>query len=333
MLKTGTETIDHFLHLFMENDYLRVEFLPEIGAKMIRLLHKKTGRQFLLEPQNQDNNYHHAYYGANFESYDTSGFDECFPTISASTYPFSTKNREIYFPDHGELWSIPWDYKLMNNELLLVCNGNRFPYYFAKHISLKDNEVIIHYHLENLSDQKFFYLWSAHPLLQVKPGDRLYFRDNIEKVFLNWASDAKIGKYGDMIDWPCISINGSQFDYSIVKDQNHGKAIKCFTETVKSGEAAVYFTASDESLIYHFDPKENPYLGIWLCYGGWPTNQENKHLTIALEPASGRPDSLSEAIKRNEYSSIGARSKKEWYLRIQLKSGRPEWAKTNQDLV
>jgi len=199
MYKTGTEAIDHFLLLYIENDYLRLEFLPEIGAKMIRLQHKKTGRQFLLEPQNQDKNYHRPFYGANFESYDTSGFDDCFPTVSASPYPHLPDNKELSFPDHGELWSIPWKYNIEHNHIAFSCDGHQFPYHFEKHIELNDNVISIFYRVQNLSENDFYYLWSAHPLLQVEPGDQLIFGEKISSVFLNWSSEDRIGKYGDIL--------------------------------------------------------------------------------------------------------------------------------------
>jgi hypothetical protein len=314
----------------MENDYLRLEFLPEIGGKMNKIINKETGRQFLLEPQNSDHKYRPAFYGANFQDYDTSGFDECFPTIEACEYPSQLENTGIYFPDHGELWSIPWDYQLINNELLLICNGIKFPYHFAKRINISEREILIHYHLENFSDQDFYYLWSAHPLLKVEPGDRIFIRDSIDNVFLNWASDERIGNYGDNIPWPHIVVDGTSVDFSVVRDRSHEKALKCFTGPIRTGEAAIHYSSSEESLVYKFNPEENRFLGIWLCYGGWPTDQESKHLTIALEPSSGRPDSLKEAIKRMECSTVAPKSKKEWDLKIQIITGLPEWVKSSQ---
>ena len=329
MIKTCHNVIDNFHHVSMENEYLKLEFLPEIGGKMNKLISKETGRQFLLEPQNSDKKYHKAFYGANFEDYDTSGFDECFPTIAACDYPGTKKGTPVFFPDHGELWSVPWDFRFHNNELLMVCNGKKIPYYFTKRISIWKNEVKIHYYVENFSDLEFNYLWSAHPLLRVHPGDRIYIQDEIDNVFLNWASHEEIGHFGDIIEWPCIARDGSVSDYSVIKERSQGIALKCFTGPISKGQAAVYYTSSDESLIYAFDPEQNPYLGIWLCYGGWPTDQDHKHLTVALEPCSGRPDSLKEAIARNECSSIGPKSKKEWYLNIQIKNGHPDWVDNN----
>ncbi len=322
--KAGKYISDGLVYVYLENDYLQVVFIPEIGGKMTTLLSKESGRQFLLEPQNLDKKYHQAYYGANFETYDTSGFDECFPTVEACGYPARINNQEISFPDHGELWSRPWAYEIIGEELLLSTSGVNFPYRFEKRMRLLNREIELEYSLRNLSDQEFYYIWSAHPLLKVEPGTRLFTADPIDQVFLNWASDRNIGDFGQMLSWPVIQVNGHSIDCSVVHDRKQGIALKCFTNRLKKGLAGVYFSQSDQSLIYQFDIRQNPYLGMWLCYGGWPENRREKHLTVAMEPASGRPDSLAKAVERNEYSRIGGKEIKNWYFKIKIEKGVPE---------
>ncbi len=321
-------TRNDLIHVSLENDKIRVVFLPEIGGKMIELTLKETGRQYLLEPQNPEQFYKRAYYGANFEEYDTSGFDECFPTIEPSEHPQLAELRggdNIIFPDHGELWALSWHHHIDGDQLILTANGIKFQYRFVKRIKLFDNHVLIDYHLKNYSDHPFKYIWSAHPLLKVEAGARLVLDKEIEKVFLNWASDAELGGFGDELSWPVIGSGNTMVDYSKVQTKEFGKALKCFTGSLNRGVAGIYHPDTDEHLLFHFDPAENPYLGIWLCYGGWPINNEEKHLTVGLEPASGRPDSLKEAINRNEYAEILAGEEKKWSIKMTLMKGRPQF--------
>ncbi len=318
---------DGLIHLLLENEFIRSEFLPEIGGKMIALIYKKTGRQYLLEPQNSGGAYRHAGHGANFEEFDTSGFDECFPTIAASEHPLlknGNNGTHLSFPDHGELWSMPWGYDLTGDGISMAIDGVNFQYRLEKHIALRENHLIINYNLTNLSEHSFSYLWSAHPLLKVAPGAQLILGDRVESVFLNWGSDKSLGEFGANLDWPHLSNVNKNVDYSVVQQRQFGEAIKCFTGKLTKGYAGIYHTDTDESMFFHFDTKQNPYLGIWLCYGGWPVESPEKHLTVALEPASGRPDSLNEAILRNEYSEIGAGAQKTWQLKISLWKGRPD---------
>ena len=42
-----------------------------------------------------------------------------------------------------------------------------------------------------------------------------------------------------------------------------------------------------------FDSAATPYLGLWICYGGWPDRPGSKQMCVALEPATAPVDSLA----------------------------------------
>lgn len=319
---------DKLIHISIENDLVRAVILPEIGGKMIEFKNKKTGTQFLLEPQNESGRYEQASFGDEFDKYDTSGFDECFPTLETSEYSSlnnSKKNYDIILPDHGELWSRAWKYQIIDDEIRLSIDGVKFDYHFEKKISVQKNRLIIDYLLKNQSSGNFSYLWAAHPLLKVTPGSEIILPVNgKDQMFLNWASDEKIGKFGDHLKWPYLSQVDQKINYAEVQPQSLGQAVKFFTNPVEHGYAGYYDTKLDEALFFEFDPQENPYVGIWLCYGGWPVDAARKHFTVAIEPGNGRPDSLKEAVLRGECSEVEAGGEKKWTLQISLWKGKPE---------
>ncbi|MFZ0391364.1 MAG: hypothetical protein WAN36_12975, partial [Calditrichia bacterium] len=219
-MKTGIhiDEKDGLKRVILENNLLRAELIPEIGGKMSSLYYKPSGREMLLQPQNEGGIYRRAEYGDPFDSYDTSGFDECFPTVEAAEYPMAEGSDEsLHFPDHGELWSIPWNYKQNGEQVMLAVKGHRWDYDFRKKVSLNSNRLEIEYRLSNNSSKPFFYIWSAHPLLQVEPGDRLLFHTEIKDVFLNWTSDKSIGRFGDRLEWPHLS-QQSETKYSTVQE-------------------------------------------------------------------------------------------------------------------
>lgn len=288
---------------------------------MIELINVKTGRQFLLEPQNATRTYSRPSYGANFTDYDMSGFDECFPTIAPSRYrSLGDRDRQhnFDFPDHGELWSRPWAFQIDDDEIIFSIHGVNAQYVFEKRVKLYKNTLLQFYSVRNLSKEPFSFLWSPHPLLSVRPGTKLLLPESVDCVFLNWASDETFGKHGDVVSWPFLSTSYKHIDYSEVQEKSLGQAVKCFTDRLSRGYAEVCDTKTNESLILEFDPRENPYLGIWLCYGGWPVDRREKHLTVALEPCNGRPDSLEEAVLRKECSKIKPFGKKSWSLGLSL---------------
>jgi len=47
-----------------------------------------------------------------------------------------------------------------------------------------------------------------------------------------------------------------------------------------------------------FAPAATPYLGLWICFGGWPDGLGNesgaKQVCVALEPATAPTDSLAD---------------------------------------
>lgn len=213
---------------------------------------------------------------------------------------------------------------MIGEEINLSINGVAADYLFEKRVSMMENSLVLRYKVTNFMQEPFFFLWSAHPLLKVHEGARCLLPEGVEHVFVNWASHEEIGKYGDRLKWPYLTGESSSIDYSVVQGARLEQAVKCFSDVLSEGFAGIYDKGTNQSILFEFDPKENPYLGLWLCYGGWPAVRKEKHLTVALEPCSGRPDSLSEAMKRGECTRIPARGTKSWILRVSLWQGIPQ---------
>lgn len=318
----------------IENEDILAEFNPSVGGKMIHLIDKNSACEWLLQPQNENKGYRRAVFGDDFQKYDTSGFDECFPTVEACIYKRPGENgvrRALELPDHGELWSRPWKYSLGDQKICLSISGVGIDYLFSKEITLEGNRICVNYRLKNQSTETFAFLWSAHPLLAVVPGSKLLLPERMNQVCLEWSSDQKIGSRGDVFQWPYASDGTTSFDFSIVQDGIFGRAVKCFSGPLDEGYAGVYDPRHDRSILFEFSPFENPFLGIWLCYGGWPTTTEKKHLTVALEPCNGRTDSLARAIERGEYVEIQPAAEKKWSLAISLWSGNPKMSKATNE--
>ncbi len=313
---------DDFKHITLGNGVLEADFVPELGGKMSQLINLTTGTDFLLEPKTSDGKYKKPKYGGDFEKFDTSGFDECFPTVSDAEIEIDGKS--ILFPDHGELWSRDWDVEQRGHSLTMSIDGIRWDYTFAKRITFEDNAIIIRYTLINKGDKALPYIWSAHPLLKISPGSKLMFADSFDRVLVNWASDPEIGSFGDEISWPELLDNGEQTDFTDVPEREFGRTAKLFTPRLDKGQAGLYRADVDESICFEFDTEEVPYMGLWLCYGGWPVELPSgqKHMTVGLEPTTGRPDSLKEAVKRDECPILKAGDTTNWILTMYVEQGK-----------
>lgn len=318
-MTVGVDHLDQWARVTLDNSVIRAAVLPELGGKMISLVRQASGREFLLPPARP---YRRSAWGDKFEEFDTSGFDECFPTVAECQIAERGFSRR--FPDHGDLWSVPWHYEVKGEELLLSARGSSLPYEIHKKLQLDGNELIIEYKIENLSDQPFAYLWSAHPLLKTEAGATLLLPDDVHELLIEWSRDARLGKAGQRCAYPVAAkMDGGVEDLGVVKSASAGTADKLFTPRLKTGWCGLHFPGSDQSIAFRFDVKQIGYVGLWLCQGGWPQSTIEKHFTIALEPCNAPTDSLGYAIEQRECPTLAARSSERWTLRVELCSGIP----------
>ncbi|MDZ7680505.1 MAG: DUF5107 domain-containing protein [Fodinibius sp.] len=252
----------------LENKELKLLLLPEMGGKILSLIRKESGTEFLQQSDIHLTTLRLPEQGEAFLPPYAAGFDECFPNVAPSSYHFNGDDIEL--PDHGELWTQSWDYEHKSDEILLWTRGNKLSYRFAKHIKLSKSSIEITYELENLEKVPFDYIWSAHPLLDIVPGDELLLPDELSELLLNWSTREELGTLGDFVSWPKILGNNSNIDFNYVQDKSLGLAVKLFSNRLTNGRTGIYKKDTDESLIFSFDVNQVPYLGIWLCYGGWP---------------------------------------------------------------
>ena len=311
----GEDRVGDFRRVTLAQDGLSVSVLPELGGKITTIRRAASNRNALLAPSRP---YRRARYGAAFEDYDTSGFDECFPTVSACESPDEAGKL---LPDHGELWSAEWTCEIEGeNALLMEAHGQRTsPYIFRRRMTIKGETLRLDYELE--TERAMRALWSAHPLLSVSEGSRIILPAETERLFVNWSANERLGYFGDFQSWTKTNDGISLDTLGAQKDEI---ADKLFTHRLREGFCAYYDQASDESISFRFDAKRTPYIGLWICQGGWPIDAARSgdgHYTIALEPCSGRPDSLAEAAKRDECLSLEAGSVERWWLEITLQSG------------
>lgn len=309
----------------VENEELKIAIIPDLGGKMVELENRRSGTQFLKEPRIDYQLFNEPRYGDEFLPPNSAGFDECFPNVAPSKYMF--KGKEINLPDHGELWTKSWKYEEHENVISLWTYGEQLNYRFAKHIELDGPQIQITYEVESFEEVPFDYIWSAHPLLEIEEGDELILPDEISEVVVNWCSDFEIGALGDRLSWPNILGNNQNIDFNYVRNKSMHFAAKLFSDRLSTGGVGIYKKRKDEALMFSFNTDQVPFLGLWLCYGGWPMDASKKDFTLAFEPCSARPDSLKKACKWGDEQIISPMSIKCWELNIDVLQGKPNNSK------
>lgn len=304
----------------LENQHLKVSLLPEFGGKICSLIHKRSGTELLKQPLVPVEQIDPPFYGEDFSSSHAFGFDECFPNIAPGRY--ETDEKFIQLPDHGEVWCGEASVIQKNGELILSHSGRSIHYMFVKKVKLKGNRLIINYSIENLEQAAFSYIWSAHPLLEVSQGDELLVPPSMEEVTVNWTSDENLWNLGDRLSWPEIDTGNPRKDFRIVQPKSDRFAAKLFGKMDTADRVGIYRKEADLSLLFHYNPETVPYLGLWLCYGGWPKNNSTGDYTVALEPSRGGADDLAYAIKQGLSFHIEPSEIQNWQLEVSIKPGK-----------
>jgi len=291
----------------LENENLTAVFLAERGGKLASLVDRVSGRSWLLPSTLQDGAYPAATYGADFSRFDVSGVDECFPNIAAG------RHAGADWPDHGELWSRPWSLERTSEGLVSSIRGLAWPYRFVRRARLEGDALRLDYQLVNEAAEPFDCMWSLHPLLAATPGMRIVAPDEVDRVKVMWVSDPAMGNPGQWLPWPDLGLGA---DASVAPAAPARWAAKLFTQPLREGHCEL--RDGGAALRVEWDVEAAPCLGLWLCYGGWPTDGRTGHYTVAIEPCSAPHDDLREARQSGECWTLDPGQERRWWVRLRV---------------
>jgi galactose mutarotase-like enzyme len=328
MTKVKIDSRDGFTFITLDNGVIRLVLLPELGGKISSLLRLTSGREYLISCQGERRGFRKPFYGAAFVNYNNVGFDECLPTIAECQYP-EGEFAGAQLPDHGDVWALPWQYDIQGEELSLCVAGRSLPYLVRKRLRLEENELVMEYQLQNRSSSAFYYLWSSHPLLNVEPGARIVLPPESDVLLIDSSQGERLGCKGESCTWPVARLSNVESDDLSVMKSHGNQSDKLYTSRLKNGYCGIHYPRTDESIFFRFDVRTVPYVGLWICHGGIGAYDPTQPYTVALEPCSGRPDSLAEAIARRECSHLLPHATDEWSLRIACSAGLPPKALRN----
>ena len=296
--------------LLMESDLLAITIIPESGAKIQNIYDKDRRKEVLYQSERE--RFRKSIYGAKFESGDVSGFDEIFPSIDECFYP-TWPWTGTPVPDHGEVWALPWDYKVDENSIVLSVHGVRFPYKLEKKVEfLRDNCFRLSYKAFNLSDFDFDFIWSPHPYFICEENTRVVLPPSVKEVMSTCSLENKLGDYGTIHPWPVTKTStGEEYDISdVLHPQYAGKCEKFYAVNKPlEGWCALRNISTGETIGLSYPNDKLSYLGVWegIING--------KYIT-ALEPVTGALDRLDVSRLAGKAGVIKARSQYEWFLNL-----------------
>lgn len=299
----------------MQTDTLAVVVLPELGGKIASLRWVPGDVELLQAPL--------ADYAARdmtmgFDESDAGGWDECLPSVAACSVP--TPRGPVHVPDHGDFWRLPWSCQQTGNEIRMKATGASLPLRLERKLTLRDDALRVEYRVENISDGAARYAWSAHPLFAVDPGDRVELPESVKRVRVEGSAGGRLGRKGAAHAWPRTQTEAGEVDLSVAEAIGKGIGDKVFAWAPAEGCAAVVRRAPGVRIEVSFDPEKTPWLGLWLCYGGWPEGRARRQQCVAIEPCTAPVDSLAEAVEQGSARQLAAGNFDSWALQVRVQA-------------
>ncbi len=270
---------------------------PDHGAKVTSLVWRRSGRELLaagVRPLRAA--------GADdlWEEHDRGGWDECWPTVSATT-----TSRPI--PCHGDLWRRAWtvatadgDSSSLVTEVAVDAGGEA--YVFRRRLRLQGPVLLADYEVRVTGARPLTGLWSMHPLFALPPGGA--------RLRLGGPATARAEhEFGDIRRlW-----DGAVVPAGLPLDPAMAAAAKLFID----GPAPVA-VRYDDCWVALLCRDPHSAVGLWVNAGGWPEQAPLGH--IGLEPClGGATDDAERSRQRGEALTLAPGSSRSW--RVELRAG------------
>ncbi|GAB4546578.1 MAG: hypothetical protein Kow0063_41020 [Anaerolineae bacterium] len=268
-----------------ENDFLQVDVAPGVGGRVVNILHKASGHQFLwhnaalkLEKLEPGAAYDPNFYGA---------IDELIPNDIPETI------NGVECPDHGELWTAALGHRIDGETLVLSGTLPLFGLRYERRMALAaDGPAIdVGYRIENISGARREFLWKLHAALKIGPGDRIVSPARTAVVgdpeYSRWRSTAPF-------EWPYVE--GQRAD--VIPDKD-GSMDFLYLYNLPEGRMAWESADGTLTFAYEFDLKVFPFAWLFASFGGF-----DDHYMAILEPCTTMPISVNEAARLGQCSVL-----------------------------
>lgn len=318
-LSVARVTVEGFQGIHVQTGVIELTMIPELGGKISSLRDCRNQREWLWRHPRYP--YKRVPHGSSYiAEADTGGWDECFPSVSACSYP-SEPWRGASIQDHGELWSQSPELEIEEHGDAMVIRtcwqGVALPYTFTRRLTLTGNSSLIHseYEVRNQSSQPLDFVWCIHPLLAIEPGMGLHLpssaRFNVAGAF---PSDLVLSHKD--LQYP---FSASGLNFPLLPETSAGRSIKIWSDPLPMSVGWAMLRARDGELRMKWDASHLPQLAAWMNFGAWAADGGTPYYNLGLEPCIGAQDSLADAVTTyNLFATLPSEASKIWWLEIEL---------------
>lgn len=292
----------------LRNSELSVEIIPGEGGRVSSLKSLHSNLEYLTQSR-RGRRFPQAGFDARFQDGYCAGIEECLPTVG----PSCPETDGGPAPDHGDFWQLPWQvFAASDREVSMFAVGFSRTLRFQKRLTLEDKSLRIAYKIENIGSTGQSFLYACHPLFAVSKGDRVLLPSEIQELRLDYSKGDRLGISGSIIPWP-VTNAGLRLD--VADGPEAATAEMLYSPRLREGVCGIYRKAAGLVLEVSFDSKRLPYLGLWLCYGGWPGDgQAPQQYAVALEPTTSPCNTLAKAQQANADISLEAGETYDWQI-------------------
>ena len=294
----------------IENADLSIGVIPSEGGRVASFRSRRSGLE-LLTQSTRSGPYPQPGLHTLFQRGPCAGIEECLPTVGPCPA------RDGYAPDHGDFWQLPLRVLTRaGNHLQVSADGFSRTLRFTKDLTLEGAALRIHYRVENTGPAAQSFLYACHPLFAISEGDRILLPPEVRDLTLQYSRLNRIGLPGSIIPWP-VAPSGIRLD--LTERPETGNAEMFYTARLNEGFCGILRQATGEILEVSFDTRSLPFLGLWICYGGWPDQGEGpRQYAVALEPTTSACNTLAKAQEQGSAIELASGDAFEWQIRFEI---------------
>lgn len=288
----------------LSNDQLSVTVLASRGARVTSLRNVGDGREWLIQARNQPLGVAPEP-DSSFTEGDHCGWDEMFPTVDECVFP-SDPYLGVTVPDHGELWSRPWDVvEESDDSTSHRLHSDRFGYTFDRVVRLDGPTLRCEYRcvVDAGAGAVLPLLWTLHPQFSMGEGTRLEVPGERSSVLDTSSPDEirEVAWAGDLV---------------VERDVEFGKDRMIYLHPEEEVDQATLLDPSGSSLTLKWDRSFARYLGFWLDHS-FHTNAR----VLAIEPSNGFFDDLGRAWRNERVTRFVPGEPVTWWVEATLGRG------------
>ncbi len=288
----------------IESNALQVEVDPDFGARVVSLIDRRSGRDWMAKGPQSSQVGEDVVYAAD----EAVGWDECFPTVAPWDASETAHGRRLR--DHGDLWGRPFAIEAQATDSLAL-SRTAGGFRFARRLSVQDGVLTADYTVDNVGAVALPYMWALHGLLAVTPEDRIAL--GVDAVSATYLSRDGKTTVAPQLAWPGPDpVLGLPLD--VVHPSDTQFAGKLYASAVPGARASV--SGPRGAIDIAWDGVAH--LGIWLNYGGWPAPGNGHH--IALEPTTAPVDHLGQALEQGSAATLAPGASARWTITMTLRA-------------